>query len=306
VGSKSNGFNLSIQKTINPSILYFHPMKFITCLSLFVLFLSCKNKSVKEQEDSLYSRHLQRKVTLKIWNTALPSDKNELNLLLLNDGQDAKAIRVKEILDSLDKAGQIMPLLIVGIEAGDRMQEYGVAGKPDYEKRGSKADNYDAFINDELYFFIKKKAGVRKFKSVAIAGWSLGGLSAFDIAFNHPEKIDKAGIFSGSFWWRDKDTKDSTYQDDKNRIEIARIKASRRKSKQDFWFYAGQQEEPGDRDKDGITDVIDDTQDIRNLLIEKGITDEQDSPLILDPKGQHAIPDWGKQFPGFLVWAFGK
>lgn len=281
-------------------------MKVFACLASFILLFSCKNKSVKEQEDSIYSRHLQRKVALTIWNTPLPNDKNDMNLLILNDGQDGKAIRVKEILDSLNKSGAIQPLLVVGVEAGDRMQEFGIAGKPDFDKRGSKADNYDAFINDELYFFIKKKAGVRKFKSVAIAGWSLGGLSAFDIAFNHPEKIDKAGIFSGSFWWRDVDTKDSSYSDDKNRIAINRIKASRRKTKQDFWFYAGQQEEPGDRDKDGITDVVDDMQDVRNLLIEKGITDSQHSPLILEPKGQHAIPDWSKQFPVFLMWAFGK
>ena len=81
------------------------------------------------------------------------------------------------------------------------MQEYGVAGYPDYQNNGTAAEKYAAFIDDELYPFIKKRAGVRKFNSITIAGCSLGGLSAFDIAWDHADKIDKVGVFSGSFWY---------------------------------------------------------------------------------------------------------
>ena len=46
-------------------------------------------------------------------------------------------LRVKETMDSLYKAGKILPLVIIGVEAGDRMKEYGVTDKPDYLGRGA-------------------------------------------------------------------------------------------------------------------------------------------------------------------------
>ena len=53
-------------------------------------------------------------------------------MLLLNDRQDISPLRVKEIMDSLYKKNLIKPLIVAGINAFDRMQEYGVAGYPDY------------------------------------------------------------------------------------------------------------------------------------------------------------------------------
>ncbi len=215
-------------------------------------------------------------------------------------------LEVKRTLDSLYKEGKILPLVIIGVEAGDRMQEYGVADKPDYLGRGSKAGLYDAFINDELYPYAKKESGVRKFKTVVVAGCSMGGLSAFDIAWNHPDKINKVGVFSGSFWWRDKSSDDSTYSDEKNRIMYTKLKASRKKPGLQYWFYAGAAEEKGDRDKDSIIDVIDDTKDVINLLKKKNIVAETGLVYRESPTGIHNYSSWSKVFPDFLIWAFGQ
>jgi len=277
----------------------------LTGLLLLLLITSCKSK-IKQQDDELYSRHLQRHVKLTIITTPMPDDKNELNLLLLNDGQDMGQFRVKEIVDSLYGKDLIKPLLIVGVHAGDRMKEYGVAGYPDFMSRGDKAEYYDAFINDELYPYAKKKATVRKFKSVVMAGCSLGGLSAFDIAWNHADKIDKAGVFSGSFWWRDKDDKAADYSDDKNRIIFNKLKASRKKPGLKYWFYAGEKEEEGDRDKDGVIDVVDDTKDLIGLIKSKNVCLPDDITLSEDATGKHDFQWWSKQLPAFLIWAFGK
>ena len=272
---------------------------------LLLLFTACRSKhKINQQSDEIYSRHLQRQVKLTIINTPMPDDKTELNLLILNDGQDMEKLGVKETLDSLYKKGLIRPLLIVGVHAGDREQEYGVAGYPDFLKRGSKAGFYDAFINNELYPFAKKNATVRKFKSVAIAGCSLGGLSAFDIAWNRADKIDKVGVFSGSFWWRDKDDKAADYSDDKNRVMMNKLKASRKRPALKYWFYAGGKEEDGDRDKDGIIDVVDDTKDLVALLKNKNIALPADILFIEDPNGKHDHEAWRKQFADFLVWGF--
>lgn len=270
-----------------------------------LLLFGCHSK-IKQQEDEIYSRHLQEHIKLTIISTPMPDNKSEMNLLLLNDGQDVEKWRIKKITDSLYKKGLIEPLLIVAVHAGDRMQDYGVAGFPDFENRGSKADKYEAFIINELYDFAKKKAGVRKFKSIALAGSSLGGLSAFDIAWNNGDKIDKVGVFSGSFWWRDKDTAVSDYSDDKDRIMLNKLRSSRKRPKLQYWFYAGAKEENSDRDKDGVTDVIDDTKDLIAIIKNKNVCAPSDIVYVESPDGKHDYNDWSKALPGFLTWAFGK
>jgi enterochelin esterase-like enzyme len=272
-------------------------------LSLFVL--SCKR--VGQRDDALYSTNLKRNVELTIIHTPIPEDKSALNLLILNDGQDLAKFRVREIVDSLYRRGAIQPLVVVAVHAGaDRMQEYGVADKPDYLGRGAKAGAYDAFVNSELYFYAKKQSGVRKFNSVAIAGCSLGGLSAFDIAWNHPEKIDMVGVFSGSFWWRDKSSDDSSYSDEKNRIMYAKLKASRKKPKLRYWFYAGGAEETSDRNKNGVIDVIDDTKDIIALLERKNMSGPGDISYKEVKDAGHDYPYWSRVLPDFLIWGFGR
>ena len=270
-----------------------------------VLLVGC-HKKIKQQEDEMYSRHLQEHIKLTIISTPMPDNKSEMNLLLLNDGQDVEKLRIKEITDSLYKKKLIEPLLIVAIHAGKRMEDYGVSGLPDFDNRGSRADKYDAFISDELYDYAKKKAGVRKFKTIVLAGCSLGGLSAFDIAWNHADKIDKVGVFSGSFWWRDKDTSATDYADDKNRIMLAKIKSSRKRPKLQYWFYAGAKEETGDRDKDGVIDVIDDTKDLTDIIKSKNVCPAGDIVYVESSEGKHHYADWSKALPGFILWAFGK
>ena len=275
---------------------------FISCI---LIFSGCKS-SVKEKSDEVYSRHLQRHVKLTVISTPMPADKSEMNLLLMNDGQDMEKMRAKTILDSLYSKKLIQPLLIVGIQAGDRLQEYGVADIPDYQGNGSKAAKYAEFIDNELYPFVKKKAALRKFNSVVMAGCSLGGLSAFDIAWDHADKIDKVGVFSGSFWWRDKDAAAPDYSDDLNRIMLNKIRSSRKRPKLAYWFYAGGNEEKGDRDKDGITDVVDDNKDLVNLLKSKNVAGADNIVFKEDPTGVHDYSSWSHQFAAFLLWAFPK
>ena len=284
-----------IKKYLNP---------FCLVLLLF-LTAACKSK-IKQQDDEIYSRHLQRQVKLTIISTPMPDDKLEMNLLLMNDGQEFGQLRIKEIVDSLYSKKLIKPLLVVGIHAGDRMKEYGVADYPDFNNRGDRAGYYDKFVADELYFFAKKNASVRKFKTVAIAGCSQGGLSAFDMAWNNATKIDKVGVFSGAFWWRDKDDKAADYSDDKNRIMLTKLKASRKKPGLKYWFYAGDKEEDGDRDKDGIIDVVDDTKDLIALIKSKNVCLPDDIKFTEDANGKHDYDAWSKQLPAFLIWAFGK
>ena len=209
-------------------------------------------------------------------------------------------------MDSIYRKNLIGPLLIVGIHAGDRLKEYGVAGIPDYLGRGNLAKAYENFIVDELYPYLKKKMAVRRFHSVVMAGCSLGGLSAFDMAWSHAGLISKVGVFSGSFWWRDKDDKAPDYSDEKNRIMLSKVRASKKKPRLQYWFYAGAKEETGDRDKDGIIDVVDDTRDLIQLIGNKKFSSPKDIKYTEDQNGLHDYTSWSRQLPGFLIWAFGE
>lgn len=275
-------------------------------LLFYVILLAACSSKIKENKDEVYSRHLQKHISLTIISTPVPKDKGDFNLLLLNDGQDMGQLRVKNIVDSLYNKKLILPLVVVGINAFDRMQEYGVAGYPDYQNNGASAEKYSNFIINELLPFIKKKSAVRKFNSITIAGTSLGGLSAFDIAWDNADKIDKVGVLSGSFWFRDKDAADSNYSDDKNRIIINKIRSSRKRPHLKYWFYAGANEETADRDKDGIIDVIDDTKDLMDLIKKKNVCPPQDIVYTEVKEGKHDYESWSKIFPQFLIWAVGK
>ncbi len=271
-----------------------------------IFLLACCSKKIKETKDSIYSRHLQKHIELTILSTPVPKEKNSFNLLLVNDGQDIELLRLKKIIDSLYSKDLLQPLLVVAITPPNRMDDYGVAGYPDYKNNGMSADKYAAFIDDELYPFIKKKTGVRKFNSVAIAGCSLGGLSALDIAWDHADKIDKVGIFSGSFWYRDKDAADPGYSDDKNRVMINKIRSSRKRPHLKYWFYAGGNEETSDRDHDGIIDVVDDTRDVIELIKKKNVSPPQDIFYKEVKNGNHDYNSWSSVLPEFLIWADGK
>lgn len=198
----------------------------------------------------------------------------------------------------------IQPLVVISIKATNRKDLYGVTGYPDYKGRGSKADKYAKFIDTELYAFIRKKTGVRKFNSVAIAGCALGGLSAFDVAFNHADKIDKVGVFSGSFSYSGKSVESPDYNDQTDRIVLNNIQSSRKRPHLKYWMYGDDPDEAGIRYKDSI--AINHTKDLIAIIKNKNISSSADITYIESSTDKQDYESWSKVFPGFLIWAFGK
>lgn len=228
-----------------------------------------------------------------------------LSLLLLNDGQELENLQLTQTLEQLYNSNRIKPLLVAAIHAGDeRLQEYGVAGKPDFKKRGIKADIYTRFIITELLPQIKEQTGINDFETTAYAGFSLGGLSAFDICLNNADLFGKVGVFSGSFWWRSKDlTKGYT---DKDRIAHTLVRETEGKPNLKFWLQTGTKDETSDRNKNGIIDAIDDTIDLIKELEDKGYTRPADIQYVEVVGGSHNTETWGRVMGKFLSWGFGR
>lgn len=251
------------------------------------------------------SKYLKRTVALTFFLPKHVADISEMSLLLINDGQDMPVMHFTEILQNLYAQKAIAPVLCVGIAAGEeRVQEYGVAAKADYAGRGAKAKHYSKFIITELLPHIKKTYNLPAFKETAFAGFSLGGLSALDIVWSHPEIFSKVGIFSGSLWWRSKDTGDKKYDDDKHRIMQQQIRKGKYAAGLQFFFQCGKLDESGDRNNNGIIDSIDDTLDHIQELFNKGYTPQNVTYLELDD-GKHDVPTWGRAMPVFLKWGWG-
>lgn len=264
-----------------------------------------KTSMISEESIQIRSELLGRKVTLTLllplnWQHAGP-----LHLLLLNDGQDIPALKMKETLAHLYERDRLLPLMVAGIHAGERLQEYGTARMPDIRRRGRKATDYTRFVLLELMPFIRHLMRTEQFASVAFAGCSLGGLSALDIAWHHPEVFHKVGAFSGSFWWRNAHL-GPHYNDDKHRIMHQIIRQSAERPDLRFWFQAGTLDEAADRNNNGIIDAIDDTVDLIRELEEKGYRRPDDIRYVEMVGGRHDTATWAKAMPGFLTWAFGK
>jgi enterochelin esterase-like enzyme len=228
-----------------------------------------------------------------------------LNLLLVNDGQDLASMQIEASLTELYRKWKIEPVVVVGIKAGpERLQEYGVALRPDFKERGSKAHYYTQFVLSELLPFLAKELGHNINGKKAFAGFSLGGLTAFDIAWNHSDIFDLVGVFSGSFWWRKKDLSDGYTDDD--RILHEMIVQATHKPELKFWLMTGTEDETADRNQNFIIDSIDDTVDVVKLLMAKGYQRPQDVFYFEKVGGKHDVSTWASVFPKFLEWAFGK
>lgn len=261
--------------------------------------------TLTETKITINSDHLKRDVTITLLVPEDYGSAEPLNLLLLNDGQEAENLQLNDTLEKLYNSGSIKPLVVAAIHAGDdRLQEYGAAGKPDFKQRGSKAAAYTKFITAELLPAIKKETGIDDFNITAFAGFSLGGLSAMDIAWNNPQLFDKVGVFSGSFWWRSKELGKGYTDNDRIMHSIIRNTASKPELK--FWLQTGTKDETADRNQNGIIDSIDDTIDLIKELEKKGYNRPSDIKYLEVVGGSHNIQTWAEAMPRFLKWAFGR
>ena len=257
---------------------------------------------------SYFSNSLHRYVRFR-W-VAPPAYRDSSRLypvLLMNDGQDFNGMGLEKSLTSAFRRKSITPFIYIGIETNEnRMQEYGTATSPDYKGRGKKAGNYSKFIISEFIPFLKRefKASLNG-RDWVYCGMSLGGLSAFDIVYHHPGDFGKVGVFSGSFWWRNKGyvKKD---KEDRSRIVLDMVKQGLFHHHLKFWFQCGTEDESADRNQNGVIDAIDDTLDLIEELEKKGYSYPGDITYVELEGGKHDLLTWGKLFPDFIQWAFTK
>jgi enterochelin esterase-like enzyme len=254
----------------------------------------------------LQSKFLSRDVKVDCYLPETIEANSALSLLLINDGQDLVTMNFENILDELYTAKAISPLFCVGLHcSADRKNEYGTANILDYKGRGTKAALYTQFIFEELLPFIRNSYGIQSFKEKSYAGFSLGGLNALDIVWNHPQEFRRVGVFSGSLWWRDKDQEAVDFNETTDRIMHRQIREGNYAPWLKFFFEVGTLDETADRNNNGVIDSIDDALSLIDELQQKGYAANNDIKYLELQDGKHDVPTWAKAFPDFLKWGWG-
>ena len=221
-------------------------------------------------------------------------------VLYINDGQECDALGLRDTLARLTAAGRIKPIIAVAIPTNEnRLHEYGTAVAMNRLGLGILAEAYTYFLVQELMPIISDS--FRTKPGAGLLGVSLGGLSAFDIAWNYPDLFSVVGVLSGSFWWRAGD--DETKIDAGRRIAHSLARRAAQPPPFRLFFQAGTRDEVSDRDGDGIIDAIQDTQELIAELKAAGCS--QDQIRYIEVRGgRHDFETWARVLPVFLEWAF--
>ena len=267
------------------------------------------NNKVQVKNLNVPSKYLERGVKVDVF---LPpqygKDKNQTYpTIYFNDGQDMLAVGMFDTLTRLFTEGSLPHCIVIAMYCNEnRINEYGTANRLDYKKRGNKARQHADFVLQELIPLMQTEYKIKQEPQQTVyAGFSLGALSALDIAWANPSVFGKVGVFSGSLWWRDQEW--SPKDPDGGRIMhdiIANSLLANEGMK--FWFQAGTKDEDSDRNNNGVIDAIDDTLDLMNALFELGYRPHEDVKYVEVEGGEHNPKTWGEVMPDFLKWALGR
>ena len=136
-------------------------------------------------------------------------------VLYLHDGQNlfdpetsfikGKTWQVRETADAAIEAGEVEPLVIVGVyNTGDRrLAEY--THERDWQMGGGEADAYGALLTQELMPWIADRYRVLAGREhTGMGGSSLGGLVSLYLGLKYAEVFGRLAVLSPSVWWNHK------------------------------------------------------------------------------------------------------
>ncbi|HEX8248288.1 MAG TPA: alpha/beta hydrolase-fold protein [Pyrinomonadaceae bacterium] len=209
------------------------------------------------------------------------------NLMNAQDAFGGVAWGVDETAQKLILAGEIEPLIIVGIyNAGaKRIDEYtpvkSTAGR--MRGHGGKADFYGRMIIEELKPFIDRQYLTRPEREfTGIGGSSLGGLVSFHLGLKRPDVFSRVAVMSPSVWWAN------------NQIIREAAKIGERLPLR-IWLDIGRRE--GSRIKHQV-------RALKEILLANGWKNGLDLAYLEIPEARHEETAWAARFDLVLKFLF--
>ena len=191
--------------------------------------------------------------------------------------------KVDETAEHLIRAGEIAPLIMVGVynTGENRMKEYTPTPDPQHPT-GGKADLYGRFLIEELKPFIDAHyRTLHGGSNTGLGGSSLGGLVSLYLALRHPGEFGRVGAMSPSVWW------------DRRRI-LRYVDALLEKPPLRMWLDIG---------TDEGRQHVRNARLLRDKLIRKGWTPD-DLAFVEDNGAGHTESAWARRAPDMLRFLF--
>lgn len=209
-------------------------------------------------------------------------------VLYMHDGQNifdpqtsafGRDWRVDEVTDSLIRAGEIEPPIVVGLyNTPDRSLEYSDT---------TLGRAYMAFLTGILKPLIDRTYRTRPEREhTATMGSSMGGLIAFLLVWEHPETFSAAGCLSPAF----------IYQDWKSIRQVNQYRGA----KKDIRIYI-------DNGGIGVEDTLQaGCNAMLKALTAQGFREGENLQWFFDPRAEHNEPAWARRVWRPLNFMFGK
>jgi predicted alpha/beta superfamily hydrolase len=216
-------------------------------------------------------------------------------ILYMHDGQNLfdpeasfakqRTWRVAETADAAIRAGEVEPLLIVGIaNSGDRrLAEYTPTA--DWKLGGGEANRYGRLLVEELLPFITDNYRIKPgAPNTGLGGSSLGALATLYLGLHYEDTFGKLAALSPSVWWN-------------HRAILALVSeaAPRLRSRPRVWLDVGQAE--GDR-------AVADTDLLERCLRAKGWRTGVDLSYQRIAGGTHDEASWAQRVRPMLRFLF--
>lgn len=191
--------------------------------------------------------------------------------------------QVDETAQALISAGEIEPLIVVGIyNAGEeRINEYTPTA--DATRGGGKAALHGRMLLEEIKPFID--AHYRTLQGPAntgLGGSSLGGLVTLYLGIQYPQIFGKLAVLSPSVWWD-------------NRVILKMIATANPRPRPKIWLDMGTSE-------GGMS--LEDVEALRDVLQAKGWSEHEDLYFGEFRGAKHNEAAWAKRVDPFLRYLF--
>lgn len=216
-------------------------------------------------------------------------------VLFMHDGQNlfdgrtsfiaGKTWEIREQADAAIEAGEVEPLVIVGIyNNGDRrMAEY--TPDRDWRMGGGEAGHYGMMLTQELMPWIAEQYRIRsETEATGLGGSSLGGLATMYLGLKYPQLFGKLAVMSPSVWWNGKSI-----------LSHVRRRAAEIAERPRIWLDAGTGE--GQR-------TVDNAGQLARRLTAGGWREEEDLHFEIVEGGTHDEPSWARRVRPMLRFLF--